>query len=73
MRAEFPAAIDRRLASLIGRRASRKSLILRLVPPWLLEPIVAPRVRRLRTQLIVCGLGVSLLLAVAVLYLAVGT
>jgi hypothetical protein len=73
MRAEFTAAIDRQLASLIRRRARRKSLILRLMPlPWL-EPLIAPRVRRLRIKFIVAALGFSLLLAAASLYLAAGS
>lgn len=70
MRAELTAAIDRRLASLICRRVRRKSLILRLVPAWWLEPLVAPRVRRLRIKLIVATLGFSLLSAAAILYVA---
>jgi hypothetical protein len=70
MRAEF-TAIDRQLACLIRRRARRKSVILRLLPAWWLEPLIAPRVRRLRIQLIVATLGL-LLLAAASLYLAAG-
>jgi hypothetical protein len=65
-------AIDRQLASLIRRRARRKSLILRLMPALWLEPLIAPRVRRLRITLIVAALGFSLLLAAASLYLAAG-
>ena len=70
MRSEFSAAIDRQLACLIRRRASRKSPVLRLLPPWVLEPLVAPRVRRLKSRLIVASLGFSLLLAGAILYVA---
>ncbi len=70
MRAGFTAAIDRQLASLICRRARRKSLILRLMPAVWLEPLVAPRVRQLRIKLIAAALGFSLLLAAAFLYLA---
>ena len=69
MRAEF-TAIDRQLASLIRRRARRKSPILRLLPAWWLEPLVAPRVRRLRIKLIVGALGLSLLLVGATLSVA---
>jgi hypothetical protein len=70
MRAEFTAAIDRHLAGLISRRARRKSVILRLLPAWWLEPLVAPRVRRLRIKLIVAALGFSLLIVGAILYVA---
>jgi hypothetical protein len=66
MRAAF-AAIDQQLAGLILRRARRRYLILRLLPAWWLEPLVAPRVRRLRTTLIVTALGLSLLLVGAIL------
>lgn len=69
MRAEF-TAIDRQLARVIRRRARRKSLILRLLPAWFLEPLVTPRVRRLRIKLVVAALGFSLLFATTCLYLA---
>ena len=69
MRAGFNA-IDQQLASLIRRRARRRSLILRLLPALWLEPLVAPRVRRLRNKLVVAALGFSLLIAAATLYLA---
>ena len=69
MRAAF-AAIDQQLADFILRRARRRYLILRLVPAWLLEPLVAPRVTRLRIKLIVAALGFSLLLTALSLYLA---
>jgi hypothetical protein len=70
MRAEFTAAIDSQLAGLIRRRARRRYVILRLMPALWLEPLVAPRVRRLRIKLIVAALGFSFLLAAATLYLA---
>jgi hypothetical protein len=72
MRAQF-TAIDRQLASLIRRRARRSHLILRLLPAWCLEPLLAPRVRRLRVKLVVAALGFSILLATASLYLAAGS
>jgi hypothetical protein len=46
---------------------------LRLLPARWDEPLVAPRVRRLRIRLIVAALGFSLLLAAASLYLAAGS
>lgn len=73
MRAELTAAIDRRLATLIRGHARRKSLVLRILPAWWLEVLVAPRVRRLRIKLMVgTALGISLLLLGAALYAAVG-
>lgn len=71
MRAEFTAAIDRRLESLIRGRARRRHVILRLLPDSWLEPLVAPRVRQLRIRLIVATLGFSLLLVAASLYLTI--
>jgi hypothetical protein len=71
MRAELTAAVDRHLASLISGRARRRSPILRLLPAWCLEPVVAPRARRLRIKLMVAALGLSLLLVSATLYLTV--
>lgn len=70
MRSELTAAIDRRLASLISDRARRRYPILRLLPAWWLEPVVAPRVRRLRIKLMVGALGLLLLVG-ATLYVAV--
>jgi hypothetical protein len=71
MLAGLTAAIDRQLASVIRRRARRKSLILRLLPVRWLEPlVVAPRVRQVRIKLIVAALGFSFLLAAATLYLS---
>jgi hypothetical protein len=72
MRAAF-AAIDQQLAGFILRRARRRYLILRLVPAWWLEPLVAPRATRLRIKLIVAALGLSLLLTALSLYLAAAT
>ena len=72
MRAEF-IAIDRRLARLICRRARRRSVILRFLPAWWLEPLVAPRVRRLRIKLIVGALAFWLLLFGAILYVALSS
>lgn len=72
MRAAF-AAIDQQLASLILRRARRRHLVLRLMPAWSLEPLVAPSVRRLRIKLIIAALGLSLLLVAAFLYLTAAT
>jgi hypothetical protein len=69
MRAGFTAAIDRRLASLVRRRARRRHLILSLLPAWWLEPLVARRVRRLRIKLIVAAFGFCLLVG-AILFVA---
>jgi hypothetical protein len=71
MRAELTAAIDRHLASLISDRARRRSPILGLLPACWLEPLVAPRVRRLRIKLMAGALGLSLILVGATLYVAV--
>jgi hypothetical protein len=70
MRAEITAAIDRRLDRLIRSRARRRHSVLRLLPASWLDPLVAPRVRRLRMKLIVATLGFCLLLAAALLYVA---
>jgi hypothetical protein len=69
MRSAF-AAIDQQLASLILRRSRRRYLILRLLPAWWLEPLVMPRVRRLKIKLVIAALGLSLLFAAAFLCLA---
>jgi hypothetical protein len=70
MRAAF-TAIDRQLASLIRRRARRRYVIVRLLPASWLEPLLAPRVRRLRIRLIVGAVALCALLVAAILYLAV--
>ncbi len=70
MLTELTAAIDRRLAGLIRGHARRKSAVLRVVPARWLDPLLASSVRRLRIQLIVGALGLSLLLSIAGLYLA---
>lgn len=71
MRAEFTAAVDRRLASLVRRRARRRSAILRVLPARWLDPVVAPRVRRLRTMLLAGAVGLSLFLVGAIVYVAI--
>lgn len=71
MRAELTAAVDRRLVRLIRNRARRNSLVVRLVPARWLGPMVAPRIRRLRIRLTLAALGLSLLLVVALLVIAV--
>ena len=70
MRATLTQEIDRRLAGLLRDRARRRSWVARLLPPSWLEPLLAPRVRRLRTMLIALAAGLSLLLAAAIVYLA---
>ena len=70
MRTGLTAAIDRRLASFIRDRASRKSVVLRLLPAGWIAPLLTQRVRRLRIRLAVAILAFSLLIAAASLYLA---
>lgn len=69
MRAELTAAVDRRLASLIRTRARRNSLWVRLLPARWLEPMVAPRIRRLRIRLTFAAIALGLLLVAALLVL----
>ena len=66
---QLSATVDRRPVDLIHARARRRSVILRLLPPSLVEPLLAPRVKRLRTKLLTGLLTLSTLILGAAVWL----
>jgi hypothetical protein len=67
---QLGAAVDRRLAELVQARARRRSMILGLLPTRWLAPLLAPRVQRLRIQIVTGLIGLSTLLVGTVFWLA---
>lgn len=67
---QLSSTVDRRLLDLVQVHARRRSTMLRLVPARWLAPLLAPRIKRLRIQLVTAVLALSLVLVSTVTWLA---
>lgn len=70
MPSPLSATVDRWLLQLVHARARRRSLLLSLLPPRWLASLLAPRAKRLRTQLEAPLIAVSVVLLAAGFFLA---